>query len=201
MIDVQHLINKYKIPVVKAYDGTVENMEWLLEHTRGLKGAEGFVVRFDDGHMIKIKADEYVMMHRAKDMIRFEKNVLQVIVEDKVDDLLPILNDNDRAELTIYHGKVVRQLDSFVYMIPSILKNAGDISRKDFALNVVSKFHQSIHSILYALFDNRFLETDVLKEQTMEMLKDKIKRAANTNAGVDKLRYILGDAKWKENVE
>ena len=176
-------------------------MEWLLEHTRGLKGAEGFVVRFDNGHMVKIKADEYVMMHRAKDMIRFEKNVLQVIVEDKVDDLLPILNDNDRAELEVYAQKVNQQLESFVYMIPAILKSNLGISRKDFALTVVSKFHQSIHSILYALFDNRFLELDVLKEQTMNHLKDKIKRAANTNAGVDKLRYILGDAKWKENIE
>ena len=51
------------------------------------------------GHMVKVKADNYVLLHKSKDAISQEKNVIDVIVDYKVDDLLPILSDKDRETL------------------------------------------------------------------------------------------------------
>ena len=41
----------YGIEVARAYEGTLENMERLLAETRDLEGAEGWIIRFDDGDM------------------------------------------------------------------------------------------------------------------------------------------------------
>lgn len=45
--------------------------------------------------MIKIKADDYVLRHKSKDAINQEKNVLQTILDDAVDDLIPLLTSDD----------------------------------------------------------------------------------------------------------
>ena len=55
----------YGIPVVKAYAGTAANMQELIDKTGPLVGCEGFVVRFDNGMMLKVKAEDYLRKHRA----------------------------------------------------------------------------------------------------------------------------------------
>ena len=45
------------IPVVKAFEGSAESMQDLLDQVGPMVGCEGFVVRFDDGHRIKVKAE------------------------------------------------------------------------------------------------------------------------------------------------
>lgn len=70
---------------------------------------EGIVIRFDDGHMLKVKADDYVMKHRVIDDLNSKKKVLALIFADGVDDILPILDEIDRAELLEFRDQVNQQ--------------------------------------------------------------------------------------------
>ena len=56
--------------------------------------------------MIKVKADWYVSLHRTKDAVRFEKNVLNIIADNKVDDLLPLLDEADKTKVLAYREQV-----------------------------------------------------------------------------------------------
>ena len=65
MQNIQDLIKKYKIPVVEAlleFDGDMKEFtptldENFINFTKELQDEEGFVIRFDDGHMYKMKSD------------------------------------------------------------------------------------------------------------------------------------------------
>ena len=95
----------FGIDVVKAYKGTAENMELLLAETRDLKGAEGYVIRFHDGHMLKVKAEEYCRFHKTKDSMTLEKNIVDLLVNDKVDDTKAFMMDEDRVRVEEFEDK------------------------------------------------------------------------------------------------
>jgi len=188
----------YGIEVVKQYPGTVSSMEHLVQETRDLKDAEGWIIRFDDGHMLKIKADDYVMMHRAKDMIRIEKNVLLVVAEDKADDLLPILNEVDRNDLIQYRKAVDQSIAEKADVVAHGLIQGRDMDRKTFAVTLVPNFDQSIHSIMFALYDQRHSNFDDLVLKARELIVEKIRKSCGTIVGVNKVRWIIGNVRWKD---
>jgi RNA ligase len=86
---MKYVSEQYNIPMIKTYSGDISNIREQI-------GIEGVVVRFNDGHMIKVKTDWYVAIHRAKDQILFEKNVIKLILEENIDDILPNLLENDK---------------------------------------------------------------------------------------------------------
>jgi RNA ligase len=49
----------FGIPVVRAFEPQTD-MKAFLEYVSGLEDLEGFIVRFDDGHMLKLKCHWYL---------------------------------------------------------------------------------------------------------------------------------------------
>jgi RNA ligase len=87
---LQDKIREFDIPVV----GTIPpftKIESLVEFTRGLENVEGFVVAFDNGHRVKIKADQYVRIHKALDRVRFDRNIVDLILNEEIDDVVPMM--------------------------------------------------------------------------------------------------------------
>jgi RNA ligase len=87
----------YDIPVVAVLDSTVDDIAVFLEFVRGVKGAEGFVVQFESGLMVKSKAEEYCLQHGAKEALEQEKNVWALILSDIIDDQMALMIPEDRA--------------------------------------------------------------------------------------------------------
>ena len=50
----------YDIALVRQYSGSVENMERLVAETESLIGQEGWIIRFEDDTMYKIKAEDQI---------------------------------------------------------------------------------------------------------------------------------------------
>ena len=95
----------WNIPVVKAVNGLpVQNINLFVKQVREWDDGEGVVVRFNSGHMVKIKADDYVLRHKSKDSISREKNVIDCILQDAVDDLVPLLTPEDAARLKAFQN-------------------------------------------------------------------------------------------------
>ncbi len=63
------------------------------------RDVEGVVLRTSEGHMLKMKCESYVRIHKAKDKITVEKNAVAAILNNEIDDLLPELapEDQDRV--------------------------------------------------------------------------------------------------------
>jgi hypothetical protein len=83
-------IQEFNIPLVDTILPFTK-IDSLIEFTRGLENAEGFVLALADGHRVKIKADQYVRIHKTIDRIVFDRNIVNLIINEEVDDVIPML--------------------------------------------------------------------------------------------------------------
>jgi RNA ligase len=103
---IKYVGRLYGIPVVRTYDQTADDMDAFVAHTKGLKDREGYVIRCEQW-MGKMKADDYVTAHRAVSGLLFEKDVLRVVLEGKVDDVSGFLPSQDaRDRLKVWADEV-----------------------------------------------------------------------------------------------
>lgn len=183
----------YNIPVVEAYEGTLENMQALMDYTRDLVGMEGFVVRFDDGHMIKVKAEDYVRKHKAKDMIGREKNVIEIIANEQADDVKGFLDAKDLARFEEFEDKFwngVRATSLVLIDLRIAAAKANlDVDRKIYAVEFVQKQEEKLQRFLYKMFDQ--------EESTFELVKGSIAKSCSTQTKVDEVRWMF-NCYWNE---
>lgn len=77
---------KYDVPMTQIFNKTFEQ---VLKEIKTIKSdeQEGFVLNID-GHMLKVKADDYVQIHRILSKLSSINLIIQSIAEDRMDDLL-----------------------------------------------------------------------------------------------------------------
>lgn len=174
----------HNIPVVPVYRGSLEN---LKEQT----DIEGVVIAFDSGMKIKAKTDWYVAIHKAKENLLFEKNVLKLILEEKLDDILPHLNEDDRKRVEQYQSEVLAAVENTAQRVQEILTRCAvqSISRKDFALKYMQSVGKFVSSLVFHCWDN----TDT-EYKRKEVIKAYLKHTSSQSA-VDAIRQHIG-TKW-----
>jgi len=145
----------FDIPVVKRYNA-FSSIHELMKVAKALEGEEGFVVQFPDGDMVKAKSDWYCLRHHSRDLITQEYRVVQMILNEEIDDLIPMLLEDDI--------KKVHELEKFVEQrIEQTNLNIIDLylyvekkfnSKKTFALSEFSKTLTSEQkSAMFSLMD------------------------------------------------
>jgi RNA ligase len=77
--------------VVLQYGRVTGNLNSYIERQRGAEGREGDIIRFADGHMLKVKNDWYVRIHKTVDRIVFDRNIVALILNEEMDDVIPML--------------------------------------------------------------------------------------------------------------
>lgn len=179
----------WNISVVKAVDGlAVQNIELFVKQVREWESEEGVVIRFDSGHMVKIKADDYVLRHRSKDAINQEKNVLQIILSDAVDDLVPLLTPEDAHRVQAFQNAfwmAVEDVGTEIYQTHRQIDNGQD--QKEFATVAVPSVLPQYQPFMFKLRKG-FPVRDLLIEQIQKSLSSQLK--------IDQIRWMFGDLKW-----
>jgi RNA ligase len=109
---VRATAERHGVPVVDSVNyqgvhwprvaGDIINLEHVLASVKESEEGEGKIIAWDNGHRAKIKSDHYVRIHRAKDMLRSERRVVDLILNEGLDDLLPILDAADRTRILNY---------------------------------------------------------------------------------------------------
>lgn len=180
------IASDYNIEIVQEYNVPVGRS--LINWVRQFEGDEGVVVTFDDGHKIKIKSDSYILRHKAVDGLKFEKDVVQLIVNNELDDVLPLLDDSLRYRVEIYQQEfLIRFVDTVDWIgnlyneLRDDLKTAGKDSKKDFAAHVANIKYRSF---LFAMYDNS-------AHHPRDLLSDWIKKTCNSQIGCEKVRQML----------
>lgn len=183
----------WQIEVVRAYDGTVENMETLLAETAGLQGQEGWVIRFgDNGEMLKIKAEEYVLIHKAKANILREKGVIEMILEERIDDVKAFLPIEDRERLDNYetafwHG-VSETAQAWAAMNDQV-HSVYEKDRKGFALGMSKELNQSLRGTIFQVWD------DIVFDWRSSVL-NAVSKHLSTQTKIDEARHLWGGVEW-----
>jgi RNA ligase len=118
---------RHGIPVVQAWSDAPSEARAFLLKVRGLDDCEGYVVRFTDGHMVKVKTAWYSHIHALKENLALEKRVVALVLENQVDDLLPHLAKDEAAALASFADEVRGNLTRYA---ASVSARAAELQAK-----------------------------------------------------------------------
>lgn len=86
-----HMPYSCPFTVVPQYGSVEGNIVDYVARQSQAEGREGDIIRFADGHMVKIKNDWYVRIHKALDRVRFDRNIVNLIINEEIDDVIPMM--------------------------------------------------------------------------------------------------------------
>lgn len=178
-----------EIPVVSTKENTSSDLTSFVDNIKMLKDEEGVVIRFHSGHMLKIKAAEYLNIHRAKDTLHLEKNVLKIVLEDNEDDLIANLPPEDAAKLSEYSNAVKNNIRNLAVKLFEIYNKADKGTKKDYALYVLEYFKE-YSAMLFKIYDGH---------DAYEVVRNYLLTHTSSGAKVDSVRDIIG-TKWNETL-
>ena len=179
-------VEDWDIPVVRAFEftnyGEQNDMKAFLEYVRDLEDLEGFVVRFDDGHMLKLKCHWYLQIHKAKEAILQDRNIVELILDEKLDDVKAHLPAEDRDRLTQFENTINYDIARRVILIAMKLEYLRDrgIDRKTFAIDPkhsvgVDAF---MRPIIFKNFDN-----DIISGLRIVRIGEDVRNTIRNNLG------------------
>lgn len=179
----------YSIPVVKAIAGDDTDIQKVVDHIRKWDDGEGVVIRFDTGHMIKVKSDDYILRHRSKESINQEKNVILTIINDQVDDVIPLLTIEDANNLKKFQENFWHGMNETICMLEKIYAEGNIMyaNQKDFAVEFVNKMLPISH--------RQFMFGMRQGKNVKDMIIVSIQKL-NTQARIDECRWLWGNHKW-----
>jgi RNA ligase len=191
-VDYQVMVDyatAWNIPVVKAVDGlAVQNIELFVKQVREWEDDEGVVVRFDNGGMVKIKADDYVLRHRSKEAINQEKNVLQTLLDDAVDDLVPLLAPDDADRLQRFQGAFWAGLEDVCTDIHDLYKQIDKgQDQKEYATMAVPSVLPQYQPFMYKLRKG---------VPVKDLVIEQIHKSLGSQQKIETSRWLWGNLDW-----
>lgn len=137
------------LPIVTHHSPRHTSAADFLAYARSIQGAEGFVVRFDNGQWVKAKGEDYVLKHRAKDSILQEKNLLALVLSGGLDDVLPLLDDSDARAVKRYAEEVESGIAITADWIWRCVADNDNLSQKEFATTIVPNMDPIFRSLAF----------------------------------------------------
>lgn len=173
-----------KVPRYGSVEGNIAD---YIAHQREAEGREGDIIRFADGHMLKIKNDWYVRIHKTIDRILFDRNIVNLIINEEVDDVIPMLpqaqaNRVREFEQRFWHAFKVKE--DRLLAERDIARQLYEDDRKRIALEFVPRLENKADaSFIFRMLDGHDLR---------ELLLDYIKKNISTNVRWDECAKWLG---------
>lgn len=180
------------VPLVEALPGSVENIQHFMEQVRDLKGEEGYIIRFDDGHMVKIKAEEYCRLHKTKEVLQLEKNVWELVLSETLDDAKAFMDEADRDRVDRFAEALHRGAEAtgrkLVDIVAAAKAQFGD-DRKAFAMDVVAQQPPIYKGMLFQVW---------MGQDATDVVKDVVRKNTGTITRVNEVRDLVGGLSWDD---
>lgn len=183
---MRRAVKDYDIPVVEEFAGSAESMLALMATAESLVDAEGWVVRFDSGHMVKVKGEWYVKLHKAKDGIRFEKNVIAIVLDDEIDDTKAFLDDADKARVDAFIESFWKGVFKTVKELDDLYASFTPVDQRDFAVNFVLKQDPKLRRFLFEMKKGF---------KTIDVVRKELRANCSSSTDVNTMRWIH-NANW-----
>lgn len=174
------LITQFDIPVIKTYDFDFKyDVNDLVDMVRPLESLEGVVVAFEDGHRVKIKADQYVRIHKMIDMVSAERHVINLFLNNELDDIIPQLDagfkekvDNDVKRYLKAHKNCVERISEAV----DRAVNEFDSDKKRIALELVPELSSKADAkIIFGCIDGKGTVKELVDKQVEANLNREVR--------------------------
>jgi RNA ligase len=186
------MVMHFGIPVVEVLD-PVSDPKKFLEQIRALEDGEGVIVAWENGKRVKAKSDWYVRIHRAKDALVQEKNILEMIIEEKLDDVKGFLPVEDLARVENYERAFWQGVsDTAAFWRDSyhdVRREFGN-DRKLFALEGAPNLEPNLKSAVFRFWDQA-------DHNWQSAVLDVIRRNLGSQTRVDDVRHLHGAPRWR----
>lgn len=185
---LQARAERWGLPLVRTWERPA-SASALIETVRALKGAEGVVIRFGCGLWVKIKGDEYALMHKAKDSITREKNVLATILDGLADDLRPLLAPEDRAQLDAYEVRLTTAMLRTAERVDAIVQRGAQFDQKTFAVEHMRDTPTWLRALAFSVRAG--------KCNSLEAERRSLRKHCSSQTDIDAVRDRIGTS-WDE---
>lgn len=165
------------IPVVRAFS-PIDNLNQFIDYVRGIEDIEGFVIRFNDGQMLKAKSHWYLQIHKAKEAILQDRNIVELILEEHLDDIKAHLPAEDRGRLTSFESKFNMAISNVAYSIFVEIVDISEknIDRKTFALTRAKELDSYTRPIIFSLWDVDPIIRVEIEDQVRNTIRNNLSR-------------------------
>jgi RNA ligase len=145
------------------------NIEKMLDAVKTREGVEGWVIQFQNGNMVKVKTDWYMLRHRAMTFVR-ERDIVELVLAEGLDDMKAMLVGDgiDITEILAIEASVVSDLNLLSKVVIGTVEEDSHLPRKSFAI----KYKEHPHfGLLMAQFIGKepdfkaYFERNMLREK------------------------------------
>lgn len=156
---------------------------------------EGIVIQWANGHRAKVKTETYSILHKVKESARTERTLVTAILEGTVDDLLPLVPVEDRADIERYVKRFFWCKDRLVEDIRIMYEESRQefVDKKSFATSDMGArgLTRLEASIVFSMWDGklataadaamRIIETGLTSETKWREMKENLRMATRFN--------------------
>jgi RNA ligase len=190
------LADQWNLDCVKTVDLQTADPNAFVEHVRDLKNEEGYIVRFDDGRMFKIKGEWYCRIHKTMDVLKWEKDVLTLILKEEIDDAKPFLSESMRLAVDRYQADVIKAMmsraeDIYWYVVASRDNLNG--SKKKFVEQTMASSWANLFGVVFSAWDHNKSVQEIYEEMVKNVLFHSV-----TQSRVNTVRHYFGGHNWND---
>lgn len=160
-LDLREELEEIDCPftVVPQYGSVEGNLADYIARQRHAENREGDIIAFADGHRLKVKNDWYVRIHKALDRVRFDRNIVDLILNEEIDDVVPMMPQTEIDRVRDFESrfwdafKSTEDALSMLYL-EALNEYGGD--RKRVALEMVPKLENKVDSsFIFRMLDGK----------------------------------------------
>jgi RNA ligase len=183
---VEAIANDIGVSAVPVHSSEWTSAREFSNYARTMQGKEGFVLRFDDGLWLKAKGEDYVLKHRSVTELALEKNALALVLTNGVDDLLPLLREEEKGALLAYSSAVLTKMVETSAEIDRIVAAGAALDQKAFAVDHLKGASEHVRSLAF-MVRRGVAPGDAVKEL--------MSRNTGSQTRVESIRNLIG-ATW-----
>lgn len=151
--EVKQFAGAYNLRTFKTYD--VPSLDRLLHIVQSLPVfEEGFVLRFTNDLMVKVKGPAYLQAHKFISHLS-PKSILEALQDGVAGELVKIAPEEYREEVQQHIEKFSRERQQLEDEIQSYFEKAPKESRKEFAIWVQAEVPPLLRGFMFTLLDNK----------------------------------------------
>ena len=122
------------------------DLDYYVELAKTMEGKEGWVVKFTDGQLVKIKTAWYFKLHglRTQDINR-EDYVIKNYLEETLDDVMSQLDPSEDADAFAFVKKVTDAIDNYIIHVDKGVDELVELWNSSFYNGHWSKFATDNH--------------------------------------------------------
>lgn len=184
------------VEVVRMYDGNAKNIADLQAETKNMEGVEGWIIRFDDGHMLKVKGDWYLNIHKVKSYLENEKDVVKLILSSQIDDAKAALPLEMRQKLQEFENGLCLGIEHTAsdWHKAWLAMKKMHADKKSFALGAAPMIDPIVRGVFFRAYGEGKVDRGFMIDQIRQIILN------NTNSGpkLDRVRHLWdkGGIRW-----